>query len=80
MAVQQLAPQRACSLLFEYSSRMIDCVIDTAEIAVRYPITSNLLSNAMATSTKVNIEDSTWLDIDTPDALNYINNNRNLFE
>ena len=28
----------------------------------------------------VNIEDSTWLDIDTPDALNYINNNRNLFE
>ena len=39
---------------------MIDCVIDTAEIAVRYPITSNLLSNAMATSTKVNIEDSTF--------------------
>ena len=28
----------------------------------------------------VNIEDSAWLDIDTPDALNYINNNRNLFE
>ena len=28
----------------------------------------------------VNIEDSPWLDIDTPDALNYINNNRNLFE
>ena len=28
----------------------------------------------------VNIHDSNWIDIDTPDALNYINNNRKLFE
>lgn len=28
----------------------------------------------------VNIHDSYWIDIDTPDALNYINNNRKLFE
>ena len=28
----------------------------------------------------VNIGDSVWLDIDTPEALNYLNENRNLFE